>query len=193
MACPKWPMVIAYICVFGYTLSALYTFTGLVGWHNMGEEAPMVKDGKDADVKDEDPDFLPIDNEKLLPLSHEDIRFYVSDLVSDIIMTMISVFLVMGLKKQNYKFVYPWLIVSVIDVVLDLFAMYWEEESKSEIVAFLIFIMFIAAMWYPVYKQYKVMRHPKVVVPETTKMAVYPTGEFVHCTSTMATAPVQEV
>lgn len=91
--------------------------------------------------------------------------------------------------------------------------MFFEEESDVEVAVCLVFIckyrwckasyiksnslhkipVFIASMWYPVYKQYKKMRHPKVVVPEASKMAVYQPGEFVHCTTTMATAPVQEV
>ncbi|XP_005178383.1 uncharacterized protein LOC101889047 [Musca domestica] len=194
MASPKWALFVAYLCVFGYTISALYTFTGLIGVHNMDEDDEDVTKGEKAvDGKVVDPDELTMSGEKLKQFSRKEIAIYVTDLVSAVIMTMISILLVMGLKKQNYKFVAPWLVLSFFDVVVDLSTMFFEEESDVEVAVCLVFILFIASMWYPVYKQYKKMRHPKVVVPEASKMAVYQPGEFVHCTTTMATAPVQEV
>ncbi|XP_075167165.1 uncharacterized protein LOC142239268 [Haematobia irritans] len=182
MASPKWSLFVAGLFIFISSCSVLYTLGGLFGLYDYDDD-----DTSDEKSEEKVGDT---DNEQLKQFTREEIAEYTFELLSNIAILIAAVFMYVGLKKRLYKFIAPWLIISLSGVVGETVIMYFENDSKLETSIYFVLILFITVLWYPIYKQYKLIRYPKSIVSTNapnTEMC-YTATAYSHQT---ATAPVE--
>uniref|UniRef100_A0A1I8PAS7 Uncharacterized protein n=1 Tax=Stomoxys calcitrans TaxID=35570 RepID=A0A1I8PAS7_STOCA len=181
MACPKWSLFVAGFSIVCYSLSVLYMFGGLVGLYN------LPKLTNEDTHKNIDPDSE--DGKELEHMNHTEIAAYTVFLVADLSTLFASIFLLIGLKKKIHQSLYLWLVVSMIDVLGGTMVLFFVNESKLETGMYLLVTLFICAMWYPIYKQYKSLRSAVKDVSSSQT----PSGEMMICLHSIkqpATAPI---
>ncbi|XP_005178379.2 uncharacterized protein LOC101888344 [Musca domestica] len=90
---------------------------------------------------------------------------------------IVSILLVVGVKKQRPHLVAPWVYVTVIALVLQMVNIFVDADDSKDKTEFLEIIscVFYAAIWYPIYRLYKKMvREQKTVMPHTVSSPVNP-------------------
>ncbi|XP_013112795.2 uncharacterized protein LOC106090971 isoform X1 [Stomoxys calcitrans] len=188
MACSKWPLFVARFFIFVYTCLSLYYMGGLMGLYNFDEETTNDAEDKSSE-KVVDPDNTTLDGENLKVMSREDIAECTIDLVSSIAVAIASVFLYVGLKMKMHKLILPWLVVSFLYVFVESIVLFIDDESEIEEATIFVVFLYVAAMWYPIYKQYKAIRCAKCKPQQQPTQLSFSTTEFVHHQT--ATAPVE--
>ncbi|XP_059226611.1 uncharacterized protein LOC106090968 [Stomoxys calcitrans] len=188
MAGSKWPFFIAGFSIFFFSLSSLYYIGGLMGLYNFLEYTDDESSENSTETAT-DPYMAALDGEDLKSLSRGQVAEMTFELLMDVAVLVSSVFLYVGLKKKFPNFISPWLIISFLHVVVGsvwLFVIFGDDDNSFMEEAVNLFLeVFVSAMWYPIYKQYKAIRNPKEEIQPTSQCNAI--REFDHHKT--ATAP----
>ncbi|XP_075167160.1 uncharacterized protein LOC142239265 [Haematobia irritans] len=185
MACPKWSLLIAGVIIVVYLVSISFTLKGLFARYHYSNGSYDIFDNKSGEMT------VDSYHVKYKPFTRDEIAEYTFELGVDISSLIAAVFMFVGVKKGLHKFIAPWLIISLIDVLGQVVIMFFEKASKLETNTYFALILFITAMWYPIYRQYKLIRYPKSIISANapnTEICYTTTTAYSHQT---ATAPVE--
>ncbi|XP_073811256.1 uncharacterized protein [Musca autumnalis] len=91
---------------------------------------------------------------------------------------VVSILMVVGVKKQRPHLMAPWVYVTVIVMVLQLVNIFIDADDAKNKTDFaeIVSCVFYAAIWYPIYRVYKKMvkEQKTVVMPHTVSSPVNP-------------------
>ncbi|XP_011290442.1 uncharacterized protein LOC105261495 [Musca domestica] len=110
-------------------------------------------------------------------------------LIGTVTMVISSLMLMIGVSKDKHSFFVPWLICSWLNVIYDILATYFMAyfEERSEL--YVLTTVFVIALWYPVYYQYKSLRmfkHRPVVIASSLEKV----GNSMHSKNRSVIEPV---
>ncbi|XP_058976623.1 uncharacterized protein LOC131801708 [Musca domestica] len=143
--CSNWIFVVAllYICIF--------TYFGIDNTVDLYKIHISVGKGNGTNVVDPDTNT----NEYTPEVKSALISYHTVLLIFALAMIISSNMLMMSVIKKKHTYFLPWLVCSILDAVYDILINFFVETPKEKSSVYIASTIFVVAMWYPVYYQYK--------------------------------------
>ncbi|XP_073813593.1 uncharacterized protein [Musca autumnalis] len=129
-----------WIISIGVFYFCLYTYFGLHDFINLYHR--YEKFNEDTDAKE-------------VTNISADLYYYAVASLFSLVMIVSSIMLIVGAKKGSHSFFTPWLVCSSLNALYNIALEYFFETPEGRSELYMMATIFIFAVWYPVYHQYK--------------------------------------